>query len=32
MNKDYYYILQDILNTLKNIQEELEELNEKEGD
>lgn len=27
MSRDYYYILQDILNVLKDIQEQLEEMN-----
>ena len=30
MEKDYYYILQDILNVLKDIQEQLEEMNGEE--
>lgn len=30
MEKDYYYILQDILNVLKDIQEQLEEMKEGE--
>ena len=30
MEKDYYYILQDILNVLKDIQEQLEEMNDEE--
>lgn len=30
MEKDYYYILQDILNVLKDIQEQLEEMKDEE--